>query len=86
MHRVVVSKISGTRYSESSRVEDEGPLLPVPTCSTPCACAPERCKNQVIFKERWRQKEARLRRASLLGQAREWRLLPVIGEETNVYH
>lgn len=37
--------------------------------------------DQVIFKERWRQKEARLRRASKLGQAREWRLLPVIGED-----
>lgn len=35
---------------------------------------------QVIFKERWRQKEARLRRASKLGQARGWRLMPVIGE------
>ncbi|CAM9282162.1 unnamed protein product [Pylaiella littoralis] len=33
---------------------------------------------KVIFKERWRQKEARLRTASKLGQAREWRLLPVI--------
>ncbi|CAB1096719.1 unnamed protein product [Ectocarpus sp. CCAP 1310/34] len=32
----------------------------------------------VIFKERWHQKEARLRRASKLGQAREWRLMPVI--------
>lgn len=34
----------------------------------------------MIFKERWRQKEARLRRASKLGQAFEWRLMPVIGE------
>lgn len=44
-------------------------------------CRADGGRDQVIFKERWRQKEARLRRASKLGQAREWRLLPVIGEE-----
>ena len=41
----------------------------------------------VIFKERWRQKEDRLKRASRLAQTATsggWRLMPIIGESTSL--
>lgn len=39
----------------------------------------------VIFKERWKKKEARLRVTSKLGRAvpARWRLMPIIGERGN---
>ncbi|CAM9327966.1 unnamed protein product [Choristocarpus tenellus] len=40
--------------------------------------SPEGEPPKVIFRERWRQKEARLRRESEFGQLVGWRLLPII--------
>ena len=38
----------------------------------------ENIEPDVVFKERWKQKEARIRRESVVGHLRGWRLLPVI--------
>ena len=38
----------------------------------------ENIEPDIVFKERWKQKEARIRRESVVGHLRGWRLLPVI--------